>query len=313
VRRECGDFGTLHSEHGRLGMNVLETARLTKRYGRTVALRDCTIAVPAGHVVALVGPNGAGKTTLLQLATGLLWPTSGRIEVLGAPVGRHRGRVGFVAQDAALYAGLSVADLLRLASSLNHRWDPDLARDRVAELGIPPGRPFGKLSGGQQAQVALPLALAKRPALLLLDEPLARLDPLDRLEFLATLMAAVAEFAISVVFSSHVIAELERFCDYLVVIRSGAVQVAGEVDDLLAGHRRLSGPAATADQVAAGAAVVADDRTSAQAHLVLRGDPGRPAPLGWTGRPLALDELVLAYLRAPGCAALPGPEALVLS
>ncbi len=292
-------------------MNVVETARLTKRYGRTAALADCTIAVPAGHIVALVGPNGAGKTTLLHLATGLLRPTSGQIEVLGAPVGQHRDRVGFVAQDAALYTGLSVADLVRLASSLNRRWDPGLARDRIAELGIPADRPFGKLSGGQQAQVALALALAKRPDLLLLDEPLARLDPLARHEFLGTLMAAVAEFEISVVFSSHVIAELERFCDYLVVIRSGAVQVAGEVDDLLADHRRLSGPAAAADRIVAGAAIVADERTSAQAHLMMRGEPGRPAPLGWTSRPVGLDELVLAYLRAPSCAALPGPEALV--
>jgi ABC-2 type transport system ATP-binding protein len=292
-------------------MNVLETCRLTKRYGRTTALADCTIAVPAGHVVALVGPNGAGKTTLLQLATGLLRPTSGRIAVLGVPVGQSRDRVGFVAQDAALYGGLSVVDLLRLASSLNRRWDAALARDRIDALGIPSGRRFGRLSGGQQAQVALAVAVAKRPDLLLLDEPLARLDPLARHEFLGTLLAAVAEFEISVVFSSHVIAELERFCDYLVVIRSGAMQVAGEVDDLLAEHRRLSGPAATADQVAAGAAIVADERTPAQAHLVLRGDRDRPVPLGWTGRSLSLDELVLAYLRAPGCAALPGPEALL--
>ncbi|MFG2040088.1 ABC transporter ATP-binding protein [Dactylosporangium sp. NPDC048998] len=292
-------------------MNAIETFRLTQRYGRTVALHDCTLAVPAGRVVALVGPNGAGKTTLLELAIGLRRPTSGRIEVLGADPGARRDRVGFVDQHAALYPALTIRELLRLAEHLNTRWDAAVAWERIEALGLPPSRRFGALSGGEQAQVVLALALGKRPELLLLDEPLARLDPLARHEFLAALLTAVAEHEISVLFSSHHLAELERACDYLVVLRAGAVQLAGEVDDLLAHHQLLTGPADRADEVAAAHAVVSDARAAAQAHLLVRTRTPRPKPPpGWQRREVALNDLVLAYLRSTA-AALPGPRALV--
>ena len=195
---------------------VVEARGLGKRYRRTQALTDCTLSIPAGRVAGLVGPNGAGKTTLLHLATGLLAPTSGTIEVLGSrpasgPV--QLARVGFVAQDTPAYAALSVADHLRMGERMNPGWDADLARDRIAGLGLDFGQKAGKLSGGQRAQLALTLAIAKRPELLLLDEPVASLDPLARREFLQGLMEFTADQQLSVVLSSHLVADLERVCD----------------------------------------------------------------------------------------------------
>jgi ABC-2 type transport system ATP-binding protein len=296
-------------------MNAVETAGLGKRYGRSWALRDCTLAIPAGHVVALVGPNGAGKTTLLHLAVGLATATAGRISVLG---GRGPGspaaleRVGFVAQDAPLYGGLSVADTLRLTAGLNRHWDDAWARRRMAELEIPLDRRVARLSGGQHAQVALAAALAKRPDLLVLDEPVARLDPLARHEFMAALMSAVADEGLSVIFSSHVVAELERVCDYLVLLGAGQVQVAGPVDDLLAGHRMLVGPADEATLVAERLPVVQRRLAGRQAHLLARTNGGPPAqpPSGWDVHNVGLEELVLAYLREPAARAFPGPSPL---
>jgi len=291
-------------------MNAVETFRLTQRYGRTVALDDCKLAIPAGRVVALVGPNGAGKTTLLELAIGLRRPTAGRIEVLGADPGVRRDRVGFVDQHAALYPTLTIRELLRLGEHLNTRWDATVAWGRIEALGLPPQRRFGTLSGGQQSQVALALALSKRPDLLLLDEPLARLDPLARHDFLAALLSAVAEQEISVLFSSHNLAELERACDYLVVLRDGAVQLAGDVDDLVAHHELLTGPPERSGEVGAHT-VVSRAGTAAQEHLLIRTRTPRPEPPpGWQRRPVTLDELVLAYLRSDA-AARPGPQALV--
>jgi ABC-2 type transport system ATP-binding protein len=292
---------------------VLECAGLGKRYGRTWALRDCTLAVPAGRVVALVGPNGAGKTTLLHLAVGLTAPSTGEARVLG---GRPPGSpaaldgIGFLAQDAALYRNLTVAELFRLGRALNRTFDTRRATERMAELDIPTDRRFGRLSGGQQAQVALAVVLAKRPRLLVLDEPLARLDPLARHEFLGTLMAAVAADGLSVLFSSHVVAELERVCDHLVVLAAGRVQVAGDVDALLADHRVLTGPTAGADAVAGRLPVVRERRAGAQAHLLVRGGGRDPVPAGWQAHPVGLEELVLSYLRAPAANALPGPSRL---
>jgi ABC-2 type transport system ATP-binding protein len=218
-------------------MNIIESQRLGKRFRRTWALRDCTLAIPGGHVVALVGPNGAGKTTLLHMAVGLTTPTAGAITVLGGEPAGSPGalnRIAFVAQDAPLYKYLPAADMLHLARNLNRRWDQRYAEARLGDLGIPLTRKVGKLSGGQQAQLALTVALARRPDLLVLDEPLATLDPLARHDFMESLMAAVAEDGISVVLSSHVLAELERVADYLIVLAHGQVQVAGEVEDLLA-------------------------------------------------------------------------------
>ena len=294
-------------------MNVIEAAGLGKRYRRSWALRDASLAVPAGHVVALVGPNGAGKTTLLHLAVGLTAPTAGRVTVLGDVVPGTPAaldQIAFVAQDAPLYRNLSVADMLHLTRNLNRRWDQRRAEARLAELGIPLRRRVGRLSGGQQAQLALTLALARRPALLVLDEPLSSLDPLARHDFMASVMAAVAEDGVSVVLSSHVLADLERVADYLILLSAGQVQVAGEVDDLLAGHRMLAGPAEAADDVAERLAVVHVHRAGALAHLLVRSNGAvEPAPSGWESSPVGLEELVLAYLREPGAGALPGPSA----
>ncbi len=292
-------------------MNVIEASGLGKRYGGSWALRECTLAIPDGHVAALVGPNGAGKTTLLNLAVGLTAPTAGTVTVLGSrPAGSPAALDGiaFVAQDAPLYKNLSAADMLHLTRNLNRRFDRSYAETRLGELGIPLGRKAGQLSGGQQAQLALTLALARLPRLLILDEPMAMLDPLARHNFMATAMTAVADDGMSVVLSSHVLAELERVADYLILMSVGTVQVAGDVDDLLACHRLLTGPAAEAGSYAERLCVVHARNGGAQAHLLVRtnGTTG-PLPPGWAAHPVSLEELTLAYLREPAAAALPGP------
>jgi ABC-2 type transport system ATP-binding protein len=293
-------------------VNVIEAAGLGKRYWTTWALRDCTLAIPPGRVAALVGPNGAGKTTLMHLAVGLTAPTKGRVRVLGGqPAGSPEAlnRVAFVAQDVPLHQHLPVQDMVHVARNLNGRhWDQRQADQRLAALNIPPGRKVGKLSGGQQAQVALTIALARRPEFLVLDEPLAPLDPLARHEFLAAVMETVAEDGTSVLFSSHVVAELERIADYLVVLARGRVQVAGDVEALVAGHQILTGPAASAGTVGARFDVVHSQPGSGQAYLLVRRRTAdAQPPEGWQARPVTLEELVLAYLREPGASALPGP------
>ncbi|HUB21910.1 MAG TPA: ABC transporter ATP-binding protein [Streptosporangiaceae bacterium] len=290
-------------------MNVIETSGLGKQYGSTWALHECTLAIPAGHVAALIGPNGAGKTTLLNLAVGLAEPTAGAVTVLGGkPAGSPAALDGiaFVAQDTPLYKNLSAADMLHLTRNLNRRFDQRYAEDRLAELGIPLNRKAGKLSGGQQAQLALTVALARRPRLLVLDEPVAMLDPVARHDFMATVLATAADDGMSVVLSSHVLAELERVADYLILLSRGRVQVAGELDDLLASHRMLTGPAAEASQFA-DRPVVHVRRGAAQAHLLVRATADDPVPPGWEAHPVGLEELTLAYLREPGAGALPGP------
>ncbi len=290
-------------------MNVVEASGLGKRYGSTWALRDCTLAIPAGHVTALVGPNGAGKTTLLNLAVGLAPPSAGEVAVLGGlPAGSPAALDGiaFVAQDTPLYKNLSAADMLHLTRNLNRHFDQHYARARLGELGIPLQRKAGRLSGGQKAQLALTLALARRPRLLVLDEPVAMLDPVARHDFMAVVLTAAADDGVSVVLSSHVLAELERVADYLILMSRGRVQVAGDVDGLLAGHRVLTGPAAEAGTYAE-RPVVHVRRAEAQAHLLVRAAAHDPVPPGWQAHPVGLEELVLAYLRAPGAAALPGP------
>ena len=290
-------------------MNVVEASGLSKRYGGTWALRECTLAIPAGHVAALVGPNGAGKTTLLNLAVGLAAPSAGIVTVLGGhPAGSPAALDGiaFVAQDAPVYRNLSVADMLHLTRNLNRRFDQTYAQTRLEELGIPLKRKAGRLSGGQQAQLALTLALARRPRLLVLDEPVAMLDPVARHDFMAIVLTAMADDGVSIVLSSHVLPELERVADYLILLSRGQVQVAGEVDSLLACHRVLTGPAAEADRYAE-RPVVHVRRAEAHAHLLVRAGPDDPVPPGWEAHPVGLEELALAYLREPGAAALPGP------
>jgi len=278
---------------------VIETEGLGKQYRKRWALTDCTLSIPAGHVVGLVGPNGAGKTTLINLATGMLAPTTGTIEVLGgrpAAGPEQLARVGYLAQDAPVYAGLSVADHLRLGAHLNPGWDAEMARRRIDQLDLVPGQKAGKLSGGQRAQLALTLALGKRPELLILDEPVASLDPLARREFLQDLMETVAEQPVSVVLSSHLISDLERVCDYVIVLVDSRVRLAGPVDDLLATHHLLSGPRRDPATLPDGLEVISASHTDVQTTLLVRtgGPVFDPA---WTVSEVGLEDLVLAYMK----------------
>jgi ABC-2 type transport system ATP-binding protein len=277
---------------------VLEAEGLGKRYGRRWALSDCTLTIPSGHVVGLVGPNGAGKSTLLNLAVGLLAPTNGSLRVFGnAPAQDpdQLARVGFVAQDTPTYAGLSVADHLKLGARMNPTWDNTLAEDRIKQLGLDPRQKAGKLSGGQRAQLALTLAIAKRPEILILDEPVASLDPLARREFLQILMETVAEHDVSVVLSSHLVADIERVCDYLVVLVSSRVQLTGELEDLLASHHRLMGPRIDAGAGVENQYIVEASHTERQSTLLVRSD-GPVLDPAWTIEPVSLEDLVLAYM-----------------
>jgi len=271
---------------------------LGKRYRRRWALSDCTLEVPPGRVAGLVGPNGAGKTTLLHLAVGLLAPTAGSITVLGATPGagpEQLGRVGFVAQDTPTYSGLSVADHLRTGARLNPGWDAQFAQARIEHLGLDPAQRAGKLSGGERAQLALTLAVAKRPELLLLDEPVASLDPLARREFLRALMEIVAEHGTSVVLSSHLVADLERVCDYLIVLVASRVQVAGDVDTLLATHHRLIGPRREPNSLPSDQTVIEQSHTDRQSTLLVRTETPILDPT-WTVEPVNMEDLVLAYM-----------------
>ncbi len=284
---------------------VIETNGLGKRYGRKWALHDCTLTIPEGKVVGLVGPNGAGKTTLLHLAVGLLAPTSGSITVLGGrpdDSSAQLARVGFVAQDTPTYAGLSVAKHLRMGAYLNASWDSELANSRIDQLSLDPRQKAGSLSGGQRAQLALTLAIAKRPELLLLDEPVAGLDPLARREFLQNLMEDVAVHGVSVVLSSHLIVDLERVCDHLVVLFGSQVQLSGEVSALLSSHYRLSGPRREPSTMPSNQEIIEESHTDRQSTFLVRTDDAILDP-AWTVKPVTLDDLVLAYMsqaRGPG-------------
>jgi ABC-2 type transport system ATP-binding protein len=287
---------------------ALETYGLGKQYGRRWALQDCTLSIPAGKVVGLVGPNGAGKTTLLHLAVGLMAPTSGSITVVGARPGEgpaQLSQVGFVAQNTPTYAGLSIAKHLRMGAWLNPTWDGDLAKRRIEQLGLDPRQKTGSLSGGQRAQVALTLAIAKRPKLLLLDEPVAALDPLARREFLQRLMEVVAEHGVTVVLSSHLVADLERVCDFLIVLVTSQVQVAGDMGALLSSHYRLSGPRRDPSRLPASQQVIEESHTDKQTTLLVRSE-GPILDPAWIVKPVTLDDLVLAYMgQAPDAVHVP--------
>ncbi len=277
---------------------VLEADQLGKRYGNTWALRDCSLRLPAGRIAALVGPNGAGKSTLLHLAVGLLRPDAGAVRVFGGSPYNNTSTladIGFVAQDTPLYRDFSAAELVTAGAKLNRRWDAALARTRLARLGISPDRPVGKLSGGQRAQVALALALAKRPRVLLLDEPVASLDPLARREFLQSLMGSVADAGTTVLLSSHLLADLERVCDYLIVLNAAQVQLTGTVDDLVAGHRQLVGPRHDGPPPTGVAAVVRASHTDRQSTLLVRTDGPIDDP-SWMVREVGIEDIILAYL-----------------
>jgi ABC-2 type transport system ATP-binding protein len=277
---------------------AIEARGLGKQYGRRWALTDCTLSIPAGRVVGLVGPNGAGKTTLINLATGMLAPTTGSIMVLGQEPARDAGqlaRVGYVAQDTPTYAGLSVEDHLRFGAHMNPAWDNALALKRVEQLRLDPKQKAGKLSGGQRAQLALTLAIAKRPQLLMLDEPIASLDPLARREFLQTLMEATADQELSVVMSSHLVTDLERVADYLIVLVASRVQIAGEVASLLATHHLVTGPRRDTASLPPGQQVITESHTERQSTFVVRSkEPIHDPNLSVAS--LDLEDLVLAYM-----------------
>ncbi|MDX3387843.1 ABC transporter ATP-binding protein [Streptomyces niveiscabiei] len=285
---------------------ALTATGLGKRFGRRSAwaLRDCSFSLPVGRVCAMVGPNGAGKSTLLALAAGLLPPTEGELTALGADPASVRTRVGYVAQDKPLYPQLTVAQTLRMGADLNPaRWDAETAERVATAQGLDPGRRVRSLSGGQRTRVALALALGKRPDLLLLDEPMADLDPLARHELMATLMSQAARFGTTIVMSSHVVAELEDSCDHLLLVGGGGIRLAGEIDDLLDAHVRVQGPAEGADLAAH--TVVESRTTGRQLTALIR--PRSPLSPGWrTTRP-TLEELVLAHLRNPATPLLPHP------
>ena len=277
----------------------MQTDGLGKRFGSHWALRDCTLEFASGSVTALVGPNGAGKTTLLQLAVGLNKPTAGSVCVLGRSPRREARSllplVGFVAQEHPLYKSFTIGEMLTLGRKLNPSWDDAAARARIEDLGLPLRQKAGTLSGGQQAQVALTLALAKRPELLLLDEPVASLDPLARREFLQSVMAAVAETGMTVVLSSHIVADLERVCDHLVILAGGRIQLADSIEATLATHRLLTGPRSDPASVARLHNVIGESHTERQTTLLVRAN-GHVYDSAWELHEVDLEEIVLAYL-----------------
>ncbi len=284
-------------------MNAIEAVGVAKRYRSDWVLADCSLAIPDGRIVALVGPNGAGKTTLLHCAVGLTSPTRGTMTILdglapGSP--EALAAVSFVAQDAPLHRHLSVASMIAVAMKLNPGFDSGEARHRLGAQQIPLDRKVRHLSGGQQAQVALTLALARHPRLLILDEPLARLDPLARHELMAQVMESALEESISVIFSSHVISELERVADYLVVLGRSRVQIAGDIETLCGEHAVLTGPANALDDLRAKHRVVHAECADRQAHVLVRLVEANLPLRGWERSAVSLEELVLSYLRAPG-------------
>jgi ABC-2 type transport system ATP-binding protein len=301
-----------HDDEG--AVPALRTAGLGKRYGRQVwGLRDCSVTIPPGAIVGLVGPNGAGKTTLLEMVIGLLQPTEGQFEVFGhtaqANTAQTLARVGYVAQNHPMYPDFTVADMFHLGEAMNPAWDMGMATARMEALDVPLNRKVKALSGGQQAQVALAMALAKRAPLLVLDEPVASLDPIARLEFMREVMAQVAGGDLTVIIASHVVSELERFCDWLVVLTHGHVQLAGPVDGLLEEHRLLTVPRATPDADLPGTIIHRDD-SDRHSSVLLRTSPVTSAALAhpdWRAETVGVEELVMAYLQRPVRAANSDP------
>jgi ABC-2 type transport system ATP-binding protein len=282
-------------------VTVLRAQGLGKKYKKKWALSGCTLDIEPGHVTGLVGPNGAGKSTLLNIASGMLESTTGTIEVCGGVPGsgpEQLAKVGYVAQNTPVYTGLSIEDHLRLGERLNPNWDNGLAKNRIQRLGLDPKQHAGKLSGGQRAQLALTIGIAKRPELLLLDEPVASLDPLARREFLQDLMEAVAEHGLSVVMSSHLVADLERVCDQLIVLVDSHVRIAGDVEELLASHHRLTGPRRDVDTLPSDQHVISARHTDRQTTVLVRTEAPILDP-AWTVAQLGLEDLVLEYMSNP--------------
>ena len=285
---------------------AIETHRLTKQYRRVTALSDCSITVPEGRISALVGPNGAGKTTLLRLLSGLASPTSGEAAILGGAPRQDPAflaEIGFLAQEIPLYRRMSAEDHIGLGAHMNPRWDGASVRDRLNGLNIPLDRAVGTLSGGQRAQVALALTLAKRPRVLLLDEPVAALDPLARRHFLGTLVDAVAAGELTVVLSSHLVADIERVCDHLILLASSRVQLCGDIEGLLAEHQVLVGPRKDTSVIERDHTVVQTERTARQTTMLVRMN-GPLADPEWEAEDVSLEELVLGYMGADAAPAI---------
>ncbi len=281
---------------------VVETSGLGKRFGQVWALQDCSLQVPPGRVTALLGPNGAGKTTLLRLLVGLAAPSAGSAEVLGrTPDGSAEflAAIGYLAQDVPLYRRLTADDHITLGAHLNTRWDADGARDRLARLHVPADRRVATLSGGQRAQVALGLALAKQPGLLLLDEPVAALDPLARREFLSTLSEAVADGGLSVILSSHLVHDLERVCDHVILLSASRVQLCDDIDSVLATHRMLLGPRRPLSEVEPSLTVVSATQTQRQTRLLVKTN-GPVLDPSWEENEVGLEDVILAYMGSEG-------------
>lgn len=278
---------------------ALQTKGLGKRYGSFWALENCNISVPEGSVSALVGPNGAGKSTLLKLLVGLSSASAGSSEVLGKTPAQHEdflSDIGYLAQEIPLYKSLNAADHIKMGAHLNRRWDEAFIRERLKELDILLDRPVSKLSGGQRAQVALALALAKKPKLLLLDEPVAALDPLARHDFLSSLAQAVADGGLTVVMSSHLLADLERVSDHVIVLAAGKTQLCDDVETVLHEHKLLVGPREHAANLGEGATVIHETHTAKQSTLLVRVDKGAKPPAHWQQHEPNIEEIILAYM-----------------
>jgi ABC-2 type transport system ATP-binding protein len=291
---------------------LIETNAVTKRYRKREALSKCTMSIPTGRVVGLVGPNGAGKSTLLNLAVGLSRPSEGSIEVFGqvpSDAPEQLSRLGFVAQDHPIVANLTVGDHLKLGAHLNPTWDDQLARRRLTELGFDERQRAGKLSGGQRAQLSLTFALAKRPEALIFDEPVASLDPLARREFLETMMATVAESGTSAILSSHLVSDVERVCDFLIILVASRVVLTGDVDDIVTSHHRLIGPATSGEPRLDNQEVIQSYRSGRHDELIVRSD-GPILDPAWIIEPLNLEDIVLAYMGQDrrGDSEVPAPE-----
>lgn len=281
-------------------MNAISASGLNVCYRRRRALIDCTLEVPEGRITAVVGINGAGKTTLLNCLVGLVRPSSGQATVLGGlAVGsaEARQRVSFVAQDSPLYGNLTVSSMLSLTECLNRDFDHSQARRRFDQLELPENRKIGELSFGQQAQISLTLALARRPDLLIMDEPLARLDPIARKDFMRLVLSTAVNDGVSVMLSSHVVAELEPVADYLVLIHEGRVLIAEEIDTFLARHFVLTGPVDRIPILEQYGLVLGIRKAARQAKALLRNDSFTvEIPDGWEREEVFLEELLLTYL-----------------
>jgi ABC-2 type transport system ATP-binding protein len=291
--------------------SAIEAYGLGKQYRRGWALKDCSFRLPTGRVCGLVGPNGAGKTTLMGMAVNLLKPTTGTVRVFGAAPGSEEAnrRVAFLAQEKPLFRRFTVAEILRLGRELNSRWDQKTAEEIVRSGNVPFTARIGTLSGGQRTRVAFALAFGRRPDLLILDEPMSDLDPLVRHELMSVLMAEAAEHGTTVLMSSHMLADLENICDYLIVIASGGVRLAGEVDELLTAHTLLTG-AHTSEGIPQDLArhTVVESRVSGrQVTALVR--PDGPVAGTWQADSPNLEEVLLAYLRSPGIPPLISPSA----